>query len=104
MRTRETSAAHNVWAVERRKARGLLAFLWRVVDALDHVLTLARLRILEALAGPLPETPANQQRARNREQDRDRTERVGPVTSRAPWSPFVPIASARRTGAARGGR
>jgi hypothetical protein len=66
MRTRETSAAHDVWAVERRKAHGLLAFLWSVVDALDHVLTLARLRIIEALAGPLPETPANQQRAQKR--------------------------------------
>jgi hypothetical protein len=35
--------------------------LWRVADELDYLLTLARLRILDALAGPEPETPADQQ-------------------------------------------
>jgi hypothetical protein len=33
-----------------------------VVDELDYLLTLARLRILDALAGPLPETEADQRR------------------------------------------
>ena len=48
---------------------GLLARLfWRVVDALDYLLTLVRLRILDALAGSEPETPADQQRKRDREQ------------------------------------
>jgi hypothetical protein len=40
---------------------------WRVVDHLDYLLTLAWLRILDALAGPLPETPADRQRQRDRE-------------------------------------
>jgi hypothetical protein len=40
---------------------------WRVADALDYLVTLVRLRILDALAGPEPETPADQQRARDRE-------------------------------------
>ena len=40
---------------------------WRAVDDLDYLLTLTRLRILDWLAGPLPETPADQQRARDRE-------------------------------------
>jgi hypothetical protein len=35
---------------------------WRMVDELDYLLTLARLRILDALAGPLPEAPADQRR------------------------------------------
>jgi hypothetical protein len=38
-----------------------------VVDQLDYLVTLARLRILDALAGPLPETPANRQRQRDDE-------------------------------------
>jgi hypothetical protein len=37
-----------------------------VADELDYLLTLARLRILDALAGPLPETPADRQRDRER--------------------------------------
>jgi len=40
---------------------------WRVADHLDYLLTLARLRTLDALAGPLPETPADQQRQWDRE-------------------------------------
>jgi hypothetical protein len=47
---------------------------WRVADRLDYLLTLARLRILDALAGPLPETPADRQRQR----DRDRIVRAFP--------------------------
>jgi hypothetical protein len=39
---------------------------WRVADALDHLLTLARLRILDALAGPDPETVADRLRERKR--------------------------------------
>jgi hypothetical protein len=38
-----------------------------VVDALDYLVTMARLRILDMLAGSEPETPADQQRARDRE-------------------------------------
>ena len=37
---------------------------WRVADALDYLWTLATLRILDALAEPEPETPADQQRER----------------------------------------
>jgi hypothetical protein len=37
-----------------------------VADALDHLLTLARLRILDALAGPDPETVADRLRERKR--------------------------------------
>ena len=38
-----------------------------VVDRLDYLLTLVRLRLLDALAGPLPETLADQQRQRDHE-------------------------------------
>ena len=37
---------------------------WRVADQLDYLVTLASLRILDALAGPLPETPADRQKGR----------------------------------------
>ena len=40
----------------------LRCLFWRVADTLDYLLTLTRLRILDALAGPEPETPADQQR------------------------------------------
>jgi hypothetical protein len=46
----------------------LRRLFWRVVDALDYLLTLVRLRILDALAGPEPETPADLRRKRDREQ------------------------------------
>jgi hypothetical protein len=52
----------------------LRRLFWRVADQLDYSVTLARLRILDALAGPLPETPADQQRQR----DRERIERAFP--------------------------
>jgi hypothetical protein len=39
-----------------------------VADTLDYLLTLTTLRILDALAGPEPETPADEQRKRDREQ------------------------------------
>jgi hypothetical protein len=48
--------------------------LWRVADHLDHLLTLARLRFLDALAGPESEMDGDQQRQR----DRERIERVFP--------------------------
>jgi hypothetical protein len=48
---------------------------WRVADGLDYLLTLARLRILDPLAGPEPETPADQQRKR----DGERIERAFPA-------------------------
>jgi hypothetical protein len=35
---------------------------WRVADQLDYLVTLAQLRILDAVCGPLPETPADRQR------------------------------------------
>jgi hypothetical protein len=40
--------------------RPLRHLFWRVIDQLDYLLTLARLRILDALAGPLPEMPIDQ--------------------------------------------
>jgi hypothetical protein len=36
----------------------LWRLFWRVADQFDDLVTLAWLRILDALAGPLPETPA----------------------------------------------
>jgi hypothetical protein len=42
----------------------LRRLFWRVADELDYLLTLARLRILDAVAGPLPETPADRERER----------------------------------------
>jgi hypothetical protein len=42
----------------------LRRLFWRVSDDLDYLWTLATLRILDRLAGPLPETPADQQRER----------------------------------------
>jgi hypothetical protein len=39
----------------------------RVLDTLDYRATDVRLRILDAVRGPEPETPADQQRARDRE-------------------------------------
>jgi len=46
---------------------GLRRVLWRVVDGLDYVQTLVRLRILDAVAGPEPETSADQRREAGRE-------------------------------------
>ena len=46
----------------------LQRLFWRVVDALDYLLTLVRLRMLDALAGPEPETPVDRRRKRGREQ------------------------------------
>ena len=42
----------------------LRQLFWRAADKLDYLVTLVRLRILDALAGPLPETPGDQQRER----------------------------------------
>ena len=53
---------------------GLRRVLWRVVDHLDYVQTLVRLRILDAVAGPEPETSADQRR----EADRERMQRAFP--------------------------
>jgi hypothetical protein len=47
---------------------------WRIGDSLDYWLTLARLRILDAVAGPEPETSADQRR----EAGRERIERAFP--------------------------
>jgi hypothetical protein len=51
-----------------------IVLFWRVADALAYPLTLAWLRILDPLAGPLPEVPTDQQR----ERDRDQIERASP--------------------------
>jgi hypothetical protein len=53
----------------------LRRLFWLVADELHYLWTLATLRILDALAGPEPETPADQQRAR----DRERIERAFPA-------------------------
>ena len=45
-----------------------------MADHLDYLLTLAKLRILDALAGPEPETDGD----RRRKRDRERIERVFP--------------------------
>ena len=45
----------------------LRRLFWRVADDLHYLWTLATLRILDALAGPLPETPADEERQRDRE-------------------------------------
>jgi hypothetical protein len=45
----------------------LRRLFWRVADAVDHLLTLAWLRILNALAGPEPEMAADPQREWDRE-------------------------------------
>jgi hypothetical protein len=42
----------------------LRRLFWRVADDLDYLWTLARLRILDRLAGREPDTPADQQRER----------------------------------------
>jgi hypothetical protein len=47
--------------------RPLRRLFWRVADGLDYLVTLATPRILDALAGPLPETPADRQRERTDE-------------------------------------
>jgi hypothetical protein len=53
----------------------LRRLFWRVADQLDYLVSLASLRILDALAGPLPETEADRQLAR----DRERLERAFPA-------------------------
>jgi hypothetical protein len=52
----------------------LRGLFWWVADKFDYLLTLPRLRNPEALAGSEPETPADQQRKR----DRERIERAFP--------------------------
>ena len=49
---------------------------WHLADVLDYLVTLAWLRILDALAGPLPETPADQRRKRDR-MERPRSAVIG---------------------------
>ena len=44
----------------------LRRLFWRVADQLDYLVTLAWLRILDALAGPLPETPADREGSETR--------------------------------------
>jgi hypothetical protein len=47
---------------------------WRVTDELDYFVTLTRLRILDAVCGPLAETLAD----RKRQEDRERLRRAFP--------------------------
>jgi hypothetical protein len=58
----------------------LRRLFWRVADDLDYLWTLATLRILDRLAGPLPETPADLKRKR----DRERLERGFPGIEQQP--------------------
>ena len=52
----------------------LRRLFWRALDRVDYWLTLARLRILDALARHEAETPADQRR----ERDREKIERAFP--------------------------
>jgi hypothetical protein len=52
----------------------LRRIFWHIADGLDYWLTLTKLRILDALTGPLSETPEDRQRERHR----DRLERAFP--------------------------
>jgi hypothetical protein len=45
--------------------RGPGRIWWRIADGLDYWVTLTKLRILDALTGPLPETPEDQLRGRD---------------------------------------
>jgi hypothetical protein len=56
----------------------LRRLFWHVVDQLDYYLTLARLRILDALTGPLPEMAADRQW----QPDRERIKRAFPEIER----------------------
>jgi hypothetical protein len=47
---------------------GLFRFWRDALDRADYSVTLGRLRVLDWLAGPEPETPADQERKREREQ------------------------------------
>jgi hypothetical protein len=74
--------------------RAAAAFFWRVADKVDYLVTLARLRILEVVCGPAPETPANQWR----ERDRERLKRAFPEIE--PWgkpSPRSPASAGHLT-------
>ena len=66
--------------------RPLRCIFWRVADALDYLMTLARLHVLGALAGPEPETPADQQR----ERERERIERAFPTLDREEPGAAIP--------------
>jgi hypothetical protein len=44
--------------------RPLRRLFWHVADELDYLLTLARLRIRDAVCSPLPETLADRRRER----------------------------------------
>jgi hypothetical protein len=46
----------------------LRRLFWRVADEFHYLWTLTTLRILDAIVGPEPDTPDDQQRARDRQQ------------------------------------
>jgi hypothetical protein len=62
--------------------RPLRRLFWRAAGDLDYLWTLATLRMLDALAGPLPETPADEQRARDRERIKRASPRSSPEANR----------------------
>ena len=62
-RTGPCRQAVGVCAVADGRLRQLF---WRAAHQLDYVVTLVRLRILDALAGPLPETPADREGSETR--------------------------------------
>jgi hypothetical protein len=71
----------SIWAAPASPALAELTWrrlFWRVADTLDYVLTLAWLHIIDALAGPTPERPADQQLRL----DRERIKRGSPRTAR----------------------
>jgi hypothetical protein len=65
----------------------LRRLFWRMAGGPDYLVTLLRLRILDALAGPEPETPADQQRARDRERIERAFPNIEPQESRRRGSP-----------------
>jgi hypothetical protein len=44
-----------------------MGFLHRVLDYVEYLVTLAHLRLLDAICGPEPATPADDQREREQE-------------------------------------
>jgi hypothetical protein len=42
-------------------------FLWRALDRVEYLVTLTRLRLVDAIYGPMPETLADEKREREHE-------------------------------------
>ncbi len=56
----------------------LRRLFWRVADALDYRLTLARFHIEDAVCGPEPPTPGDEMREADRERLREASPRALP--------------------------